>query len=166
MRGGSAVEKQPALIPVTQFERTGFRGLCGSNIATSHWKKDTTIMPSKAMILAPDSQNPSTYGLNDRPDVYITTAGRMALIPSMDELLSRRGAKGLQLTLEEMGHHHFMMHSYDWIYANGKIHSQGQGYFVLFSGDVHYLGKYNQAVDFLTDYARTGKPNHALRRMR
>lgn len=59
-----------------------------------------------------------------------------------------------------------MLHGHDWLYAGGAIKAHGMLYFVHFTGDVHYLGKTRQALDYLTAYARTGKPNHAQRRMR
>ncbi len=123
-------------------------------------------MPAKAMSLASDSQNLIAPSWSDRPGLTITAKGRLALVPSLDELLSRKGAKGLQLTLDELTHHHFMLHGYDWLYAGGQIKPHGMLYFVHFTGDVHYLGKYRQALDFLLPYAKTGKPNHASRRLR
>lgn len=122
-------------------------------------------MPSKATVFATDSHSP-IYALDERPDLSITPAGRLALIPSLDELLKRRGAKGLQETLDELTHHHFMLHGHDWLYAGGSIKAHGMLYFVHFTGDVHYLGKYRDALAYLMPYATTGKPNHAQRRLR
>lgn len=128
-------------------------------------------MPLEAMILCSDSVNLIDLGPSDRPPLTITPAGRMALVPDLEELLSRKGAKGLQLCLEDLGHHHFMVHGYDWKYAGGTIKTHKSLYFIHFGGaltqhDVHYLGKYRQALDFLIAYAKTGKPNDANRRAR
>jgi hypothetical protein len=123
-------------------------------------------MPCPAMILSSDSQNPTAYAPSERPPLTITAAGRRVLVPTFDELLKRRGCKGLQLTLDELTHHHFMVHGHDWLYAGGAIKAHSTLYFVHFTGDVHYLGKHRQALDYLIAYAKTGKPNHAQRRMR
>lgn len=121
-------------------------------------------MSNKATHVYTDIHPP--YALDDRPALTITAAGRLAVVPSFDELLSRRGTKGLQDSLDELSHHHFMVHGHDWLYTGGVIKLTGLDYFVHFTGDVHYLGKYRQALDFLMSYAKTGRPNHALRRMR
>lgn len=128
-------------------------------------------MPSKAMTQSSDSQNLATYGADQRPPLTITLEGRRVLVPSLDELTSRKGAKGLQLCLLDLTHHHFMVHGYDWKYLGGEIVAKGSLYFVHFGGvltqhDVHYLGRYRQALDFLMAYAKTGKPNDANRRAR
>jgi len=127
-------------------------------------------MPSNAMIQASDSQNP-VYTVDDRPPLSITTKGRLVLLPPIEELLSRRGAKGLQTCLIELTHHHFMKHGYDWIYANGTVKTHGKLYFVHFDGvmtraDVHYLGNYRDALAYLMNYARTAQQNNAMRRAR
>jgi len=103
---------------------------------------------------------------NERPPLTITPAGRLVLVPSLEELMSRRGTKGLQECLDDLSHHHFMVHGYDWRYTGGMIKPQSPHYFVHFTGDVHYLGKFHQALKFLMDYAKTARPNDALRRLR
>lgn len=128
-------------------------------------------MASKAMTYVLDSLNPSAYSADQRPPLTITTKGRLAIVPDLDEFMSRRGTKGLQLCLEELTHHYFMVHGYEWRYAGGTITSYQSLYFVSFGGtvsvpDVHYLGKYRQAVDFLMHYAKTGTPNDSMRRAR
>jgi hypothetical protein len=115
--------------------------------------------------------HPSSWSADQRPPLTVTPAGRLAVIPTLDELLSRSGTKGLQLTLDELTHHHFMLHGYEWRYLGGTVRLNQQAYFIHFGGtvaqpDVHHLGKYRQALDFLIDYAKTGRPNDALRRMR
>lgn len=127
-------------------------------------------MPWKATTLASDSQNQATLGPDDRPDVLVTAKGRLVLVPSLDELMSRKGAAGLQICLDELSHHHFMKHGYDWIYMGATIKSSvatGRGYyFIHFGHDVHYVGSYRQAISYLLNYAATGHANHAERRAR
>lgn len=125
-------------------------------------------MRTKATHVYTDILPPLTCSHDERPPLAITPAGRLALVPSMDELLSRRGAKGLQITLEELTHHHFMKHGHDWRYAGAKIVTNHAKYFVRgdFQGDMHYLGTYRQGLGFLIAYAKTGAPNDALRRAR
>ena len=113
---------------------------------------------------------PLSCSLDERPALSITPKGRLALVPSLDELLKRKGAAGLQICLDELSHHHFMKHGYDWIYTGAMIKSSvatGRGYyFIHFAGDVHYVGSYRQAISYLLNYASTGVPNHANRRAR
>lgn len=123
-------------------------------------------MPSNATFSYSDSQNPSTWSADQRPALSITPKGRLALVPSLQELMCRKGAKGLQACLVELGHHHFMKHGYDWIYAGATVASNRGSYFIHFAGDVHYVGSFRQAVSFLLNYAATGTPNHAERRAR
>lgn len=128
-------------------------------------------MPSEAMTLASDSPNQATWSASERPPLDITTKGRLALVPSLDELSRRRGTKGLQACLDDLSHAHFMKHGHDWIYTKGVIKLDRARYFVHFdsgltAGDVHYLGDYRQALGYLLHYATTGRRNDAMRRAR
>lgn len=122
-------------------------------------------MPFDAMTVNSDSHN------QDTPVPYCLTPlayDELRRVPSLDELLRRKGTKGLQATIDELSWIYQDTHGFEWIYQDSEIYCQGRLYFVrLDSQDVHYLGNtYRAALAYLMDYMRTARPNRAMTRAR
>lgn len=127
-------------------------------------------MPCEAMIQSSDSHNPVTYGAEERPALSLSPAAydELRRIPSLDELLQRKGAKGLQSAVDELSWIYQDKYGFEWLYEDCEVYCQGRLYFVRLDGDdIHYLGNtYRAALAYFMDYVRTARPNHAMRRAR
>lgn len=51
---------------------------------------------------------------------------------------------------------------YDWKYAGGNIRWIRGSYYLHIDGMSYHLGSFTKAVNHLTDYITTGRPNHAM----
>jgi hypothetical protein len=91
----------------------------------------------------------------------MTTAAK---VPSLDALMKRKGAKGLQTFLREMSAAYEAKYGYSWKYQGGVIRREGKSYFIDCDAGPVYVSTFDTAVRHMMDYLETGKPNDAMRR--
>lgn len=114
--------------------------------------------------------HPPVYGPDDRPALALTALAydELRTVPTLTELLKRKGAAGLQLCIDELTWFYQDKNGFDWLYVNAEVYTQGKLYFIrLEDGSSHYLGSsYRHALDYLMDYIRNGRSNRAMTRSR
>lgn len=114
--------------------------------------------------------DPATCGPDDRPALSLTALAydELRRMPSLDELMKRKGPLGLQLCIDELTYLYWDKNGFDWIYADGEVYCQNKLYFIRLSDDTHhYLGSsYRYALAYLMDYLTGGRPNRAMTRGR
>lgn len=111
---------------------------------------------------------------HERPAVSLTPLAydELRRIPTLEELLQRKGSKGLQAAIDELSWIYQDKHGFDWMYQDAEVFTQNRLYFVRVpSGDihfeVHYLGNnYRAALAYLMDYVSGGRANRASMRAR